>query len=456
VSQEYETPAPAGSAPTELSIEEALELAMTLQRKGDRVTPAVLYQRVLAVDHGNATALHFLGLMAFEAGQLDPACALVAQALKHAPGYVDAHINLGNLHQVAGRLGEAESCFRRALALQPDHVAGLNNLAAVLADMGRVDEAEQHCRAAVAQVPDAPAFQTNLGHILRRAGRQEEALRHFCEAALLDPDTRLHRGAMVSVLVALGRLDEAAQMCRDWLARDPDDVFARHHLAACAHEDVPLRADDAYVRTTFDQFAGSFEAKLALLDYRAPELIGRLVGRLYAEGQRGLQVLDAGCGTGLCAPWLRPLAAHLSGVDLSGRMVDLARARKVYDALEVAELGLSLGQRRDTADLIVAADVLCYFGALGDVFQASAQALRAGGRLVFTVEWHEDRAGDGFILHPHGRYSHAEGYVRRTLAAAGLTVEVCEHHVLRNESARPVQGLLVAAVALSGGHAIPQ
>ncbi|MCX4239251.1 class I SAM-dependent DNA methyltransferase [Paraliomyxa miuraensis] len=54
--------------------------------------------------------------------------------------------------------------------------------------------------------------------------------------------------------------------------------------------------------------------------------------------RRDLDVLDAGCGTGLCAPLLRPLARTLVGVDLSGKMLDQARRRGGYDELIEAEL----------------------------------------------------------------------------------------------------------------------
>ena len=42
------------------------------------------------------------------------------------------------------------------------------------------------------------------------------------------------------------------------------------------------------------------------------------------EASRSLDVLDAGCGTGLCGPLVAPYARRLVGVDLSERM--LARA----------------------------------------------------------------------------------------------------------------------------------
>lgn len=443
--QQAKAAATAQATPKELSVEDALKLAVALQQNGDRHSPRVIYQRVLALVPEMPEALHFLGLLEFQEGNFELAHQCIGRALAQAPDYFDAHINLGNINKEQDRLDEAVACFRRALELRPGNAAALNNLGITLAQLRQWEEAERLCREAVALLPDAPGFHVNLGHVLRRQGRTEESVLCYSQAALLDPDAQFNRGAQISALVSLGRTQEAAQRCREWLERDPDDVFARHHLAACSHDNVPARADDAYVRKIFDQFAGSFESKLAQLEYRAPQLIGELVGRLLPDRAGQLDIYDAGCGTGLCAPWLKPNARHLIGVDLSSRMVDLARARGVYDALEVAELGESLARHRDSQDLIVAADVLCYFGDLVQVMHLAAAALRPGGRVMFTVERHEDAAA-GFQLHPHGRYSHAEAYVREALQTAGLQLEVCEHQVLRMESARPVNGLLVAAV----------
>ena len=45
----------------------------------------------------------------------------------------------------------------------------------------------------------------------------------------------------------------------------------------------------------------------------------------------GLRLLDAGCGTGLCASYLKPYARYLAGVDLSAGMLAKAALRKNYD-----------------------------------------------------------------------------------------------------------------------------
>ena len=53
---------------------------------------------------------------------------------------------------------------------------------------------------------------------------------------------------------------------------------------------------------------------------------------------KSLDVLDAGCGTGLCGPLVAPYARRLSGVDLSAGMLARAKEKNVYDALVQGEL----------------------------------------------------------------------------------------------------------------------
>jgi len=199
------------------------------------------------------------------------------------------------------------------------------------------------------------------------------------------------------------------------------------------------------VETLFDDFANSFDAKLAMLDYRAPSLIAQAVAQRVGEARRALAVLDAGCGTGLCGPLLAPYARRLEGVDLSERMLAKAQARQVYDALAKAELTAFLeAAAAGACDLVVSADTLCYFGDLRCVVLAAAKALRPQGWLIFTVEASAGPAGAAFQLNPNGRYSHRESYLRAVLADAGLAVDGLERVHLRMENLKPVEGWLVS------------
>jgi len=126
-------------------------------------------------------------------------------------------------------------------------------------------------------------------------------------------------------------------------------------------------------------------------------------------------------------------------------MLGQAQGRGCYDELMQSDLTEHLTLHEGTYDLIAAVDTLCYFGDLREVVHASARALRPGGHLVFTVEKSEPNAApSGYVLHPHGRYSHTEAYVRSALVEAGLDVRLVCTAELRLERT-PVQGFVVVA-----------
>jgi predicted TPR repeat methyltransferase len=226
----------------------------------------------------------------------------------------------------------------------------------------------------------------------------------------------------------------------------PEDAEARHFLAACTGEEVPGRASDVFIRDTFDRFASSFDAMLEKLEYQAPTIAGQIVEDLLGVPCGNLDVLDAGCGTGLAGPRLRPFARRLLGIDLSPGMLQAAAERKVYDELVVAEISAYLKANLQSFDLVVSVDTFVYFGDLVPVAEGLAGALRPGGHAVFTIELAPmEGASRGYVLNPHGRYAHTESYVGRTLAEAGLESREFRAVELRLELGKRVKGLAVIA-----------
>lgn len=428
-----------------LSIDEAMRLATGLHRAGHREDAFKIYGRVLELVPQHPDALHFMGILAHEQGSEADAIQLMARSVALAPDHAGFRNNFGNLLLDNERFEEAEGEYRKALALDPDRPDALNNYALLCKGLGRKHEAEQSLLRALELAPDFTAARNNLARLYMQTGRVDEGIKQAVEAFTRDPGKDLSREMMGWAYCKAGRFDDAAKVYRDWLTHEPEHPKALHHLAACTGADVPARASDAYVQSVFDSFAASFDSRLSTLGYRAPELVASAVAAHPDAGAADLSVLDAGCGTGLCAPLLKPFARRLTGIDLSQRMLAKARARDLYDALHQAELTEYMRQHGDSHHLVVSADTLVYFGRLDEVMSAAATTLVPGGWLCFTLEaFGEDETGDYRLQH-HGRYAHSGAYIEEMLQQAGLTLLRLESEVLRSEGGDPVRGWLVLA-----------
>jgi len=361
------------------------------------------------------------------------------RSLELEPDRADWHSNLGIVLQDGLRLDDAAAAYRRAIAIDPSHANAHSNLGVVLRANGEMAEAEAAYRAAIRINPEHSDAYHNLGVLLNAQQRPREAAMCFSKVITLRPRDPEARRLLALAHCTLGEIDTAVEIFEEWLTEEPDDPIATHMLAACSGRDVPARAADAFVERTFDNFAASFDSKLAKLSYRAPALVAEMVRQSGVVDPKSLDVLDAGCGTGLCGPLIEPFARRLVGVDLSDGMLAQARRRNVYDELVKSELTNYLDGRNEAFDVIVSADTLVYFGPLDAVAAAAESALRPGGRLVFTVE---ELDGGGYSLAPSGRYRHAREYVEAILAAAGLRPEVVRAE-LRLEAGEPVAGLVV-------------
>jgi predicted TPR repeat methyltransferase len=143
---------------------------------------------------------------------------------------------------------------------------------------------------------------------------------------------------------------------------------------------------------------------------------------------------------------IRNLCGRLVGVDLSPKMLALARSRGCYDELVAAELSAFMRSRPSSFNAIVCADTLVYFGALDDPLGAAHQALRPSGTLIFTAEaLTEGSQAEDFRLELSGRYVHAESYLRGTLAASGFWIDSILRETLREERSENVAGHVVVA-----------
>lgn len=456
-----------------------LEQADSLRQAGDFLAAEGLYRQQVAAAPDDARAHFQHGNVLCRLHRYGEAAEAFARVTELRPELAVAHFNLGNALCELNRHEGAVAAYRRALELSPEPDAdAAYNLAKTLVDLGRWDEAVPYYQLAIAAAPQFFQAVSNLGQLYFAMRRPQDALPLHRQALEIEPDHAAEHYMLGRSYAALGRFDEAAASFRrvlrlnplsgasyqmlgqilhgqgksaevaavlaDWRKALPGDPRCEHMQAAWLGGPSAARAADDYVRTLFDSFAEDFDETLKRLEYRAPELVAAAVGRLYAP--RGeLELLDAGCGTGLCGPLLRPYARALAGVDLSGGMLAHARERAIYDELLEAELTAHLHSHRERYDAILSADTLCYFGDLSELLSAARNALRPGGHLIFTVEHLDDETTEPYALHSHGRYAHKEAYLRQCLLQAEFTLVDLRPEILRNEGVTQVAGLLVVA-----------
>ena len=212
------------------------------------------------------------------------------------------------------------------------------------------------------------------------------------------------------------------------------------------------RSDAGYVRHLFDQFAGTFDDHMiGHLGYRGPQILMDMALLVMPGAQMPggkLSVLDLGCGTGLAGQIFKPLASRLDGIDLSPRMIEMARARNIYDHLAVGDLETALAAPGEVYDLIVAADTFVYLGDLTGVLNGAAAHLAPGGMVLFTIE---AGPGNGYELGPKRRWRHGETYLRQMAEKAGLEVAGLVAANTRFEAGQPVEGFAVALTRKQAG-----
>jgi predicted TPR repeat methyltransferase len=336
-----------------------------------------------------------------ESGRLDEAHALLTQAKVLLPKSPRVHYLLALCFGDKGQVKDALDAIDTSLRLDPINPKAHNNRGSALLQLGRTGEAEAAFRLALEHGPDLAPPYINLGHLLEQQGQLEQAAQVY--------DRAIERG-----------LDRA--------------TFEQYR--AVARRQRTNASPENWVRDTFDNFAPAFDQRLHALGYRVPQ---DLAQRLATRVTGLLDILDLGCGTGACGVVLAGNKRRLAGVDLSPKMLQQAALHGIYDDLQVDEIQAYLRRDADTShDVVLAADVFVYIGALEEVFRETSRVLRPGGWFAFSTE-EQDQVD--FELLSTGRYAHSQAYIQR-LATPDFQVHESAPTVIRTESGKPIKGRL--------------
>jgi len=228
---------------------------------------------------------------------------------------------------------------------------------------------------------------------------------------------------------------EGIALLRGW-AGDYDKDYIDARLAEvrrllddeklAGHEGVMVGRGDTW--TGYRQWAASYdEPRNDLFDCDEP-IMHEIIDSLPTG-----TALDAACGTGRYAEYLKTRGHQVIGVDSSEEMLDRARVR-------VGEATFLRGDLRrlpvpdSSVDLVVSGLALAHIQDLEPVMAEFARVLRPGGHVVISDAHHELilRGSVVAALGPAGEpglvatYRHTAGTYLRAALRAGLQVRRCE------------------------------
>ena len=430
---------------------------------------------------------------------------LYRSALLVDPDDPDTSFNLAMLLQdqkTEKATAEAAKLYQVSVEREPQRWDGWANLAAALSEMGTrpleavhayersiliIEQAAEESGEGENAERDRYLSKLYYGYGVQLSDLTAEACRRLAddERSLLIGNNEKNANGDDNSDEDMKRLcTEAAQNAlRSAAILDATNAQASHMLAAISAEDggdegVHRRASPEFVAALFDDFASTFDEKLGALEYRVPGIIGATAAKARGDDTTFVSALDAGAGTGLAGRFLRPIVSGpMVGVDISQKMLDKAAKctlkkgcgiddevnddeedARLYDGLVALDLEamtleetlLASGVTRSENlskedkqgfDLVVAADVLVYFGRLESVLGNFAKLSKSGSSLMFTCERSsEEEAPLGYRLLTSGRFSHTKGYVLNVAKDLGYGLVSYEEIVPRMEKGKEVKG----------------
>ena len=428
-----------------------LALANLYYNREDYENAAKFAKTVLKKFPDNASAKLILGNVAYCRHQYEAAFTCYEEVYKSNPKSYIALINMANTCYDLERYVKAVDYATSALKINPSSVDAYIILGNSYMELGKTEKAELNLLKALDFRSDNPWIYNSLSRLYQKSEAWEDALNFGWKSVLFAGNAQeaqhINFGYLLYECIDEKSSEAALSYAKKWQNAFPKNKLVQYMAASVLEDKKTKKADTEYIQKIFDAFADDFDQTLCGLEYMVPQYIAEMVQKYFKKDfWRKTKYLDLGCGTGLCAAYVKPVLGFHSttGVDLSPKMLQKAASKHLYDRLENKEIIEFLFSETSTYQLVTAADVLTYFGDLRQIFEGVAKILDLNGMFIFSISENTLSESD-YALTPSGRFVHKLDYILALLKKTGYSKVSQSKRALRNEGDKVVYGHIIVA-----------
>lgn len=441
--------------------------ACLLVKQGNYQQALLHYREAVHSAPDYLQAHYNLGLLFLKKQQFKPASVQFNNVLSLAPLHIQARFYLGMIQMHMEELDNAQQTLEEVISQDSEHCEALNNLGVIALKKNQGQLAVHYFTQVIALDNSHQEARNNLAATFLAHDRFENALIHYRELLQLNPNNIEYLYNAAIALMMLNQLSEAKQFFEKVLRLHPHHPGIYNNLALLAlrnnnrsdalhylRQAILLNADDhtsqhmlhalegntraptipRYAQDLFDNYAFHYDEHLqTTLHYTLP---AHLLNMLQQSNlQPSLDILELGCGTGLCGEKLREISENLYGVDISSKMLEKARQKNIYKKLVLDDIAHFLATEQQNYDLIIAADVFPYFGDLTLLFKSIQKRLLPTGLFIFSTEISDV---EPWQLQHNARFSHHLAYLEQICHSQSWQIQHYQEIVARQQNNQPV------------------
>lgn len=385
---------------------------------------------VLDLDCHHIAAHFYLGVIFLQEKEFAQAELHFQAILSREPNHISTLVNLGALALKREAGQTAINYFTQALILDNHHAEARRNLAATFLHYDRFENALTH----YVELQKDHALEIddyyNMGVASMVLGYLAEAEKYYQQVLQKIPNHPATLSNLAAIYIRQGKRDDAIPLLKLALKNNYTDASSEFMLNVLEKKHNQLKVSHDYIKNLFNNYAVNFDSHLQkMLCYSLPQQSFDILRAIYRDNFKHL--LDLGCGTGLSGVVWREYCEHLTGVDLSEKMLAQARAKNCYDHLVESDIVSFLKNNQQDYDFIQALDVLPYFDELDELFSVMIQRLATSGILVFSAEV---SATQNWAIQDSMRFCHSQNYIHGLLSKYPLQLLHSEQVIARKEN----------------------